>query len=170
MTWKRFKDEENTQVFRWFQNDKGHILSVVQGYLPDEANIRMIINGQRREIRGHKSLILKETDENLIAKAERTFSFGVKDVPNRQSRRTNFVKAKNHYIKTTKKVGWFGERNRHRLAALKARYNSRQTGKTNRAFDVLYKAKLPGKRKSSGGNAYYEYRKNRSDLNQKRRL
>lgn len=38
-----------------------------------------------------------------------------------------------------------------------------QTGKTIRSIDVKRKALAPGKRISSSGSIYYEYRKNRSD-------
>jgi hypothetical protein len=39
-----------------------------------------------------------------------------------------------------------------------------QTGTSVKHLDILRKAKAPGKRKSSAGNRYYEYRKNRSDM------
>ena len=35
----------------------------------------------------------------------------------------------------------------------------------NLKLDKLYEAKKPGKRKSASGNTYYEYRKNRTDVN-----
>jgi hypothetical protein len=40
-----------------------------------------------------------------------------------------------------------------------------QTGKTFKPRDKPRKALPPGKRISKTGNTYYEYRKNRSDLN-----
>lgn len=39
----------------------------------------------------------------------------------------------------------------------------RQTGSSNKDADKRLKAKAPGKRKSSSGATYCEYRKNRSD-------
>lgn len=39
-----------------------------------------------------------------------------------------------------------------------------QTGKTIRKIDAKRKALAPGKRISSAGNVYYEYRKSRSDV------
>lgn len=40
----------------------------------------------------------------------------------------------------------------------------------SRKRDKSLKAKRPGKRVSASGNIYYEYRKNRSDKNPKKRL
>jgi len=48
--------------------------------------------------------------------------------------------------------------------------SKRQTGRSNKAVDRSLKAKLPGKRRSSTGKIYYEYRKNRTDVNPKKRL
>lgn len=39
-----------------------------------------------------------------------------------------------------------------------------QTGTSSRSRDKLIKAKPPGKRRSSGGSTYYEYRRNRTDM------
>jgi hypothetical protein len=39
-----------------------------------------------------------------------------------------------------------------------------QTGTSNLIYDKRKKAKAPGKRKSASGNTYYEYRRNRSDI------
>lgn len=39
----------------------------------------------------------------------------------------------------------------------------KQVGKTDISIDKLYKAKLPGWRKSKSGKRYFENRKNRSD-------
>ena len=39
-----------------------------------------------------------------------------------------------------------------------------QTGKTTIKIDAKRKALAPGKRRSSAGNIYYEYRKSRSDI------
>lgn len=41
--------------------------------------------------------------------------------------------------------------------------SSRQTGSSNALYDARKSAMAPGKRKSSSGATYYEYRKNRSD-------
>lgn len=46
----------------------------------------------------------------------------------------------------------------------------KQTGKTHLLIDILFKAKRPGKRVSKSGKVYYEYRKNRSDLNQSKKI
>ncbi|MEM4364076.1 MAG: hypothetical protein QXS90_02235 [Candidatus Diapherotrites archaeon] len=37
-------------------------------------------------------------------------------------------------------------------------------GKSNTKRDKLFRAKKPGKRKSKSGKTYYEYRRNRADL------
>jgi len=39
-----------------------------------------------------------------------------------------------------------------------------QTGKSSKKIDERMRAKKPGKRKSSSGATYYEYRRNRSDM------
>lgn len=39
-----------------------------------------------------------------------------------------------------------------------------QTGKTNKARDIVRKSMPPGKRISRSGSVYYEARQNRSDL------
>lgn len=41
---------------------------------------------------------------------------------------------------------------------------SYMTGKSSRAWDKMFRALKPGKRKSSKGKVYYEHRRNRSDL------
>jgi len=46
----------------------------------------------------------------------------------------------------------------------------RQTGKTNRKVDSKRRALHPGKRLSKSGNTYYETRKNRSDLDYRKKL
>ena len=53
---------------------------------------------------------------------------------------------------------------------VRVRAHYRQTGKTNKRIDKRYSAKKPGKRISKNGNVYYEYRRNRSDLDRKLRL
>lgn len=54
----------------------------------------------------------------------------------------------------------------------KKKYNKgkHQTGSTTLGIDRKISAKPIGKRISETGNIYYEYRKNRSDLNKKLRL
>ncbi len=42
--------------------------------------------------------------------------------------------------------------------------------KYNKKLDKKYKAKHPGKRKSNSGKTYYEYRKNRSDVDRRIKL
>jgi hypothetical protein len=48
--------------------------------------------------------------------------------------------------------------------AYKPRKPVHQTGKSSRKIDKRIRAKAPGKRKSSSGATYYEYRRNRSDM------
>jgi len=64
--WVRKRNQEGGKVYRWFE--KGWtIASVVEGYFPDEANIRCSGHGfDSFEIRGHKSIILKMSDAELI--------------------------------------------------------------------------------------------------------
>lgn len=79
---------------------------------------------------------------------------------------SNFIKAvkKAKVLYKTGKYLTFGD-------AVKAAHKSigsgklvnRQTGTSNKASDMLWKAKKPGKRKSARGATYYERRKNRSD-------
>jgi len=45
-----------------------------------------------------------------------------------------------------------------------------QIGKSKTKFDKRFGAKLPGKRKSKSGKTYWEHRKNRSDMNKKKKL
>jgi hypothetical protein len=45
-----------------------------------------------------------------------------------------------------------------------------QVGIANYLWDIRYGALRPGRRVSKKGRIYYEYRKNRSDINTKRRL
>lgn len=52
-----------------------------------------------------------------------------------------------------------------KLGALK-----RLVGKSNTKKDKLYIAKPPGYRKAKSGNVYHESRRNRSDLNKKKKL
>jgi hypothetical protein len=42
--------------------------------------------------------------------------------------------------------------------------SNKQTGTSNLIYDKRKKAKAPGKRKSASGKTYYEYRRNRSDI------
>jgi len=50
------------------------------------------------------------------------------------------------------------------MRRIRVRAHYRQIGKSNVRYDKRQKAKKPGKRKSSSGKVYYEYRKNRSDM------
>lgn len=75
-SFQRIKQEENgTQVYRWFENKDGDIISVVEGYFPSEANIR-VSSGKDKfnsfEIRGGKDLILSKSDEQIVESAERS--------------------------------------------------------------------------------------------------
>jgi hypothetical protein len=73
-TFKRDKKQEGYQVYRWYENKNGDIVSVVEGYFPNEANMR-ISSGTGKfksfEIRGSKSIMLDKSDEELIATANR---------------------------------------------------------------------------------------------------
>ena len=64
--WKRNKSQEGGKVYRWFE--KGWtIASVVEGYYPTEANMRVSGRGfDSFEIRGHKSTMLKMSDGEFI--------------------------------------------------------------------------------------------------------
>lgn len=63
--WKRYKKQEGGNVFRWFEKGET-IASVVEGYFPTEANVRISGRGFNSiEIRGHKSVILKRSDAEL---------------------------------------------------------------------------------------------------------
>ena len=67
--WRRYKrQEDGRSVYRWFE--KGYtIASVVQGYFPNEANIRITGRGfSAIEVRGHKAVLLKLSDEALKQK------------------------------------------------------------------------------------------------------
>jgi hypothetical protein len=66
---KRIKSQEFGNVYRWYENDEGDIFSVVKGYSPFEANIRVSSAKGKFdsfEIRGHKDIILKKSDEELM--------------------------------------------------------------------------------------------------------
>jgi len=66
--WKRYKKQEGGNVFRWFEKG-GTIASVVEGYFPEESNIRISgIGFDSIEVRGHKSVILKWSDAELTRK------------------------------------------------------------------------------------------------------
>lgn len=52
----------------------------------------------------------------------------------------------------------------------KNRSKKRQTGRTTRGRDRRRKAKHPGKRTSAQGGTYYERRRNRSDVDRRKRL
>lgn len=66
--WKRYKKQEGGKVYRWFE--KGYtIASVVEGYFPSEANIRITGHGFNAiEVRGHKSVILRFSNYELFRK------------------------------------------------------------------------------------------------------
>lgn len=76
---KRDKKQEDSKVYRWFENKNGDIVSVVEGYYPDEANIR-VSSGKGKfdsfEIRGGKDIILGSSDEKIIESANRGISRG----------------------------------------------------------------------------------------------
>ncbi|MCS7231797.1 MAG: hypothetical protein RMJ67_06640 [Elusimicrobiota bacterium] len=46
----------------------------------------------------------------------------------------------------------------------------KQTGKSKKKVDKRYKALKPGKRMSKYGNIYHEHRRNRSDLDMRKKL
>ena len=48
--------------------------------------------------------------------------------------------------------------------------SKQQTGKTTKEIDRMIEALKPGKRQSKSGNIYYERRRNRSDIDPKKRL
>jgi hypothetical protein len=71
--WKRIKRQEGLPVFRWYEKG-GIIASVVEGYFPDEANVRVsdvIGSFESFEIRGHKSIILKLSDPEILRVVEK---------------------------------------------------------------------------------------------------
>lgn len=47
---------------------------------------------------------------------------------------------------------------------------ARQTGKSKTSADKKLLARFPGKRRSKSGKTYYESRRNRSDVNRKKKL
>lgn len=49
------------------------------------------------------------------------------------------------------------------VGAAKKKKSTRQTGTSNKRYDIMRKAKTPGKRRSASGRTYTERRKNRSD-------
>lgn len=66
--------------------------------------------------------------------------------------------------KTTTKGKRYGTGVTKRSASSKVIYKKkRQTGTSNKMYDVLIKAMPPGKRQVKGSKPYYEYRKNRTD-------
>jgi hypothetical protein len=52
----------------------------------------------------------------------------------------------------------------------KYKQGTHQTGSSIYSIDKLFSAKSAGKRVSKNGKTYYEYRKNRTDLNKKKRV
>lgn len=71
--WKRIKEEEEGQVYRWYEKEGDMVASLIEGYFPDEVTLRIRIGFTRLpEVRGHKSIVLKETDKQIIDTIERT--------------------------------------------------------------------------------------------------
>ena len=65
--WIRDKRQEDINVYRWYENPKkGYIASIVKGYFPDELNYRVSTKHDSSEIRGHKSIIMKFSDEKNL--------------------------------------------------------------------------------------------------------
>lgn len=71
--WTRTYEQEEGAVKKWFEREKdGVIASVVEGYFPSEQNIRISgMDFESIEIRGHKSIIEKKSDDDLIEMVER---------------------------------------------------------------------------------------------------
>jgi len=70
-TWKRNKRQEGGQVYRWFEKGET-IASVVEGYFPNEANMRVSGRGfESFEIRGHKSAMLNKPDSEFTRIADK---------------------------------------------------------------------------------------------------
>ncbi len=73
--WIRDNKEEDKQVFRWFVNEERDIIaSVVEGYFPNESNLRVSTSTdyfESFENRGHKSIMLKKNDFEWIEDIER---------------------------------------------------------------------------------------------------
>ena len=65
-TWMRYKENEGDKVFRWYETKGGNIASIVEGYFPNEANLRLTTKRKAIEIRGHKSIMLSRSDNELI--------------------------------------------------------------------------------------------------------
>ena len=54
--WTRVKEQETEKVFRWYE-EGNDVVSIVEGYFPNELNFRFSIGKNCHEIRGHKSVI-----------------------------------------------------------------------------------------------------------------
>jgi len=67
-------------------------------------------------------------------------------------------------------AGYAGEKARWGITGRKRVGPHHQTGRTHTSVDRRYKALHPGKRVSINGVMYYEYRKNRTDVNRTRRI
>jgi hypothetical protein len=68
----RDKNEEGGEVYRWYESEDGSIISVVEGYFPNEANVRVTHKDRDSfEIRGDKKIILGKSDEEIIKSALR---------------------------------------------------------------------------------------------------
>jgi len=58
--------EDNRMVYRWYDGEKGEIVSVVQGDFPDEVEIR--VSGKDFDsfiVRGKKDLVLEKSDKEI---------------------------------------------------------------------------------------------------------
>lgn len=69
-------------------------------------------------------------------------------------------KGSKHKGKAVVEIDSFGDK-------IKVNIRNRQIGKTTPRVDKRIRALHPGRRLSTSGNVYYEYRKNRSDKNRK---
>jgi hypothetical protein len=66
--WERAPSMEDVDVYRWYDGPGGAIASVVKGYFPGEANLR-ISGGTLKhpiEIRGHKAAWERMSDADVI--------------------------------------------------------------------------------------------------------
>ena len=68
--YKRYKDQEDESVLRWYEKGDD-IISVVKGYFPGETNVRFSSKKGMEEIRGSSSIIDKLPDSQIIAQVMR---------------------------------------------------------------------------------------------------
>jgi hypothetical protein len=71
---KRYPEQENGAVFRWYEDDNV-ICSLVEGYFPDECNFRFTFWNDLKdidsfEVRGSKSIVLEWDDEMMLHKVK----------------------------------------------------------------------------------------------------